>query len=351
MKMKISYFDKKKVFCKADKKQGTVILFQRPPGAKESDQDCESYYQDICSILASRGGLFASDLVGLTEWSDDDKALVGDTLCVLFDGNNDNIKGSSIRIIPRKSFDEIYLKEKVVAKIKVKRNNSLMRFVILALSLAACVAVGFLIMDFLDKNRMAENQVAYNEDIARIEELKKTINDACSLNNSFSKNISDNNRKEIVGSLNLLQQAADNNFQSVRDRGKYRHVDIEKTGIEPLINNIIENAKLKYSKEEERGRIYNNDSLHEHDIQAIEYWQKKLNKIVSQHYYGKTNLRINHVQYMLDSLKSVSDSSFLRVAESGIYVPVQFDSVKIESRIHRLIPRPAMPHHRVRRPR
>ena len=339
MRIIIKDHDAEKVFCKADKRKGFLILFKKPIGATESD--CESYYNDICDILNRQGAMFASDLVKSTDWEDDAKTTIGNTLYIRpFDEKIQPINGSDIINTFSGSFEEISLKgsQKIVAKIKINRKKSIWYYLFWVIALLAIIGGAILIMDKIENNRVAENQLAYNEDISKINILKESLEDACSPNNLYSKNISVENRNKITRSLSLLQDAADNNLQAVKDKGEYKHVDIDKTGIESLINGIIENAKLKYSKEEERGRINTNIDLYQRDIKMIDFWRKRALNLASK-YNEESNSYFKNVIYMLDSLKSKADSNYVRVNESGKYIPIKIDSLKLESSIQKLIPK------------
>ena len=342
MKVQVTYFDEKRVYCKTNKEYGFVLLFKKPLGA--NDSDCESYYKDICEIISQKGvTFFASDLGRFMDWEDGIKEVISETLYILpFNENLSPTIGPGIIQTQSRSFVEISLRgpDRIIAKINVKRRNTVLRrYMLLALMSLILIVGVLLLMKILDNNRMTNNKIAYNEDITMIKELKVKWNEVCNPHNSFSKYIPDKYRNVINQSLNSLQETADNGFKAVSSKGKYERIDDDISDIERLINDHIEEAKLNYSKEEERGRINSNDSLYRHDIEMIQFWRNRLSHVVSLYHSRGQNVRIKYIQQFLDSMNAVANDHFNRVKESGGYVQVQLDSTKMESQIQRLIPK------------
>ena len=331
MRISISNLDEKNVFCKADEKHGLIILFQRPSYA--SDSKCNVYFQDICNLLASQGANFASDLVKYTDWSNNIKEVIGASLYVRsFDDRFEPIRGSAVS----ERFNTISLNhlEGAVAKIIIK-NNPILRYLLFAVIMFAIVGGIVLLMNINENNRIAKNQESYNNDITEIANLKKTLNETTKPGSLYAENIPQESLIRITKSLDSLSTAANKNFQSVKNDGKYNGVDI--LTVRKLMDCTFNNAKKQYSNAEEEARTLDNKSLYDRDLLSINNYNKRLQGVMSK-YRIASNTRTRTIQDMLRSLKSEADTNYYLVKKSGRYTPVNINDAQIESLIQKLVP-------------
>ena len=329
MRISISNLDEKNVFCKADEKHGLIILFQRPSNA--SDSQCNVYFQDICNLLASQGAIFASDLVKYTDWNKNVKEVISASLYVCsFDNRFEPILGSAVS----ESFNTIYHLEDAVAKIILK-NNPILRYLLFAVIMFAIVGGIVLLMNINENNRIAKNQESYKNDITQIADLKKTLNETTKPGSPYTENIPKESLIRITKCLDSLSIAANNNFQAVKNDGKYNCVDI--LAVRKLMDCTINNAKNQYSKAEEDERVLSNKSLYERDLLSIDKYNKRLQSVMSK-YRIASNTRTRSIQDMLAFLKSEADSNYFLVKKSGCYSPVNINGTQIEGLIQKLVP-------------
>lgn len=334
---KIVEIDDKHYYGKVLPEQDLVILFKRPNSA--NDKECESFLKDLLDVIINWDDyLFSSDIVSHTKWNNDEIETIGKFLYVR--------KGDSVIVPeglerkPSQDFDELIEGDQRIAVIQIIH---LERFNYKKYSFGAVVCLClFLIVkciaSHLEENRVNANQELYSNDLNLIDSLRNEFQKATSDSHSYAPYISASGKSVLANKLDSLGEAANSNIKKVRDTGDYSPVMSNVQTYKTAINQLVDEAKKAEQVVLENARIERNRKSYKKDVKTIKSLEDALSNVLNNQTYSRyvSDLQVQNVKTVLDSLKKTSDASFNAVEHSGHYNNLSIDSTGIMNLIQEI---------------
>lgn len=330
----IKYIDNGRFYGKELKEQDLIILFQRPPHS--NDSECETYVNELLVILKNSGdNLYSSDIVGKTSWDSDVLETMGNTLYIR-KADKDFVP-VGLKRIRGKVYDEIYVGKELAAKIQGTPSKAyLNKYVILAIILF-CLLLIFGWLTFRERERISDNQIAYESDLKRVLGLDSIYELAISSDQYYTSYINPELSESIRKEVDSLHNLIDANYSNVNDEGSYSSLLYNDISIKERISEMVEDAKQKA----EMNRISTNKKAYKKDVKTINALKEELHNSVNS--LGRVISTyippsyIEHIEAILDSLKTSANKSLDEVSYSGEYKTVMNDSNSIRQEINKIV--------------
>lgn len=333
---KIVEIDNKRYYGNVLPEQDLVILFKRPKGA--NDKDCESFFKDLQDIITDRSdNLFSSDIVNLTNWNNDEIETIGEFLYVHY-GESVIVSEGLDRVRGRK-YDELNEGEQRIALIQTAQPNiNYWKYASVATIILCLFLIVRCISNHIEENRVNANQELYSNDLSLIDSLRDEFQKATSDSQSYAPYISASGKSVLANKLDSLGEAANNNIEKVRDSGDYSPVMSNVQTYKTAINQLVDEAKKAEQVVLENDRIERNRKSYKKDVKTIKSLEDALSNVLNNQTYSSyvSDLQVQNVKTVLDSLKKTSDASFNAVEHSGHYNNLSIDSTGIMNLIQEI---------------
>lgn len=334
---KIVEIDDKHYFGKVLPEQDLVILFKRPQGANA--EKCESFFKDLLDIITDGGDeLFSSDIVNHTKWNNSEIETIGKFLYV--HSGESVIVSEGLNCVCSRNYDELNEGNQRIALIQTAQpTNNYWKYASVAVFILCLTLIVTCILNYIEENRVNANQELYSNDLSSIESLRDEFQKATSESHSYASYISESDKMFIVNQLDSLRKVANGNIEKVRESGDYLSVIGGVKTCKTNIYQIVEDAQGAEQVALENARIESNRKSYKKDVQTIQSLKDALSNVANNQSYSNylSDLQVQKVKTILDSLTKTSDASFNAVEHSGYYNNLSIDSIGIRNLIQDIV--------------